>query len=103
MPNDESTGFTVEVRPSGARFHCNDDETILQAATRSGMHLFSNCQKGECGSCKVRLKKGQIKLSTFMLSALSMTEIDADYTLACRSYPRTDLVIIAETIGMHRE
>ena len=34
-----------------------------------------------------------------MLSALSMAEIDADYTLACRSFPRSDVVIVAELVG----
>jgi len=91
--------FRVEIRPMLASFDCAGDESLLEGAAKCGLHLFSNCQRGECGSCKVRIKSGQIKLEPFMLSALSMAEIDADYTLACRSFPRTELVIVAETVG----
>ncbi|MBT4890133.1 MAG: 2Fe-2S iron-sulfur cluster binding domain-containing protein [Rhodospirillales bacterium] len=99
MTTEEQNYFRVEIRPSMVSFDCREDETLLEGAGHSGLHLFSNCQKGECGTCKVRIKKGQIKLAPFMMSALSMSEIDADYTLACRSYPRSDIVIVAELVG----
>ncbi|NQV43497.1 MAG: 2Fe-2S iron-sulfur cluster binding domain-containing protein [Rhodospirillales bacterium] len=89
----------VEIRPCGASFDCAPDESLLNGAARCGLHLFSNCQRGECGTCKVKIRTGQIKLEPFMLSALSMAEIDADYTLACRSFPRSDVVIVAELVG----
>ena len=88
--------FRVTVRPYLASYDCAPNETLLAAAHACGLMLFNNCQKGECGTCKVRIKKGRVKLAPFMLSALSMAEIDADYTLACRSYPRSDIVIVAE-------
>lgn len=88
--------FKVKVWPGGASFDCYSGETILDASRNSGLPLASNCQRGECGTCKVRIRKGKIKLDKFMLSALSMQDIDADYTLACRSYPLTDLELLAE-------
>lgn len=88
--------FRVTVRPYLVSYDCAADETLLAAAHGCGLMLFNNCQKGECGTCKVRIKKGQVKLAPFMLSALSMADIDADYTLACRSYPRSDVEIVAE-------
>lgn len=91
--------FKVEIRPYGASFDCAADESLLVGAARCGLNLFSNCQRGECGTCKVKIRSGQIKLEPFMLSALSMAEIDADYTLACRSFPRSDVVIVAELVG----
>lgn len=91
--------FRVTVKPCGASFDCYSGESVLAASQASGLALASNCQRGECGSCKVRIKKGRIKLAPFMLSALSMAEIDADYTLACRSYPLTDLEIVSELVG----
>lgn len=89
----------IEIRPYGASFDCSPDESLLNGALRCGLNLFSNCQRGECGTCKVKIRSGQVKLEPFMLSALSMAEIEADYTLACRSFPRTDVVIIAELAG----
>ncbi len=95
----ERTMYRVTIRPYDASFDCAADETLLQGSRKSGLFLFTNCQLGECGTCKVKIRKGQIRLAPFMLSALSMSEIDTDYTLACRSYPLTDLVIAAELAG----
>ncbi len=89
----------IEIQPCGASFDCSPDESVLDGAAYCGIHLFSNCQRGECGSCKVRIRSGQIKLAPFMWSALSMDEIDADLALACRSFPRSDVVIVAEMAG----
>lgn len=101
IPEDETERqfHRVEIRPWNASFDCASDETLLEGSEKCGLHLFSNCQRGECGSCKVRVRRGQVKLAPFMFSALSMGEIEADYTLACRSYPRSGLVIIAEVLG----
>lgn len=92
----EKPVFRITVRPYGASYDCHGDETLLQASRACGLVLANNCRQGECGTCKVRIKKGRIKLAPFMLSALSMPEIDADYTLACRSYPLTDVEILVE-------
>ena len=95
----ENTVFRVMIRPYGASFDCYPGETLLEASRKSGLVLVNSCQRGECGSCKVRIRKGRIRLAPFMLSALSMPEIDADYTLACRSYPLTDVEILVELPG----
>ncbi len=92
----EKKVFKVKVWPGGASFDCYEGETILEASKNSRLPLASNCQKGECGTCMVRIRKGKIKLAPFMLSALSMQDIEADYTLACRSYPLEDLEILTE-------
>ena len=91
--------FRVTIRPYGSSFDCAPDETLLVGARQSGLSFFSECQKGDCGTCKVRVRKGRVKLAPFSLVALSISEVDADYTLACRSYPRSDLVIAAEIVG----
>ncbi len=95
----EHKKFRVTIRPYDASFECAADETLLQGSRKSGLFLFTNCQRGECGTCMVKIRKGRINLEPFMLSALSISEIDDGYTLACRSYPRTDLVIAAELAG----
>ncbi len=95
----EKKVFKVVVKPYGASFDCYAGESILAASQNSGLTLANNCQRGECGTCKVKIRKGKIKLAPFMLSALSMHEIDADYTLACRSTPLTDIEILVELPG----
>jgi len=91
--------FRVTIRPYGASYDCAAGETLLEASRKCGLVLANNCQRGECGTCKVKIRKGRIKLAPFMLSALSMNEIEADYTLACRSYPLTDVEILVELPG----
>lgn len=91
--------YRVTIRPYGASYDCYSGETLLEASRKSGLVLANNCRQGECGTCKVKIRKGRVKLAPFMLSALSMPEIDADYTLACRSYPITDVEILVELPG----
>ncbi len=95
----EANLLRVTIRPHLASFECAAGETLLDGARRCGLSMFDNCRKGECGTCKVRVREGRVRLAPFMLSALSMSEIDAEYTLACRSYPLSDLVIVAELVG----
>ncbi len=91
--------FRITVRPYGASFDCAPDETLLAGAQGCGLFLFSNCQQGECGSCKVRVREGRVKLAPFRITAITLAEIEDDTTLACRSYPRSDLIIAAELTG----
>ena len=91
--------FRVTIAPYGASFDCAAGETLLEASRLSGLVLFNNCRQGECGSCKVRIREGRVRLAPFMWSALSLAEIEADYTLACRSYPLTDLELVTELVG----
>ncbi len=95
----ERTAYRVLIRPYGSSFDCFADETLLTASRLAGLPLSSHCQQGACGHCKIRIRKGRVRLAPFMLSALSMEEIEADYTLACRSYPKTDLEIVTELVG----
>ncbi len=96
---NEKTVYRVTIKPYDASFDCGRDETLLGGSRRCGLTLFNNCRQGECGTCKVRVRKGRVRLAPFMFSALSISEIDADYTLACRSYPLGDLTIAAEIAG----
>ena len=96
---NEKAVYRVTIESYDASFDCADDEALLGGSRRCGLTLFNNCQQGECGTCKVRNRKGRVCLAPFMFSALSISEIDADYTRACRSYPLGDLVIVAEIAG----
>ncbi|MDC9720251.1 MAG: 2Fe-2S iron-sulfur cluster-binding protein [Gammaproteobacteria bacterium] len=99
MTTKSSNYYRVTIKPSMASFDCAENESILKGAAKCGLYLCSNCQRGECGTCKVKMKKGQVKLDRFMLSALSPSEIDANYTLACRSYPRDHVELVAQLVG----
>lgn len=39
-------------------FNCKDDETILEAAIKSGINIEHSCKNGRCNSCKARVVSG---------------------------------------------
>ncbi len=85
--------FEVSVLPSRHRFDVNEGETILAAAIRQGVGLPYGCQDGACGSCKCQWISGEFELGLHQLKALSEAEHAAGFILACRTHPRSDLVI----------
>tara|TARA_B110000881_G_C18241610_1_gene348868 strand:- start:181 stop:561 length:381 start_codon:yes stop_codon:yes gene_type:complete len=101
--SEEENIFRIIVQPYAASFDCGSNETLLHGSRRSGLTLFNNCQQGECRKCKVRIREGRVRLGSFMHSALSFEDLRADYTLACRSYPLSNLEIVAELSGWPEE
>ncbi|MDO8300858.1 CDP-6-deoxy-delta-3,4-glucoseen reductase [Lacisediminimonas sp.] len=93
--------FQVRVEPSGHQFECEDGETLLAAAIRSGIGLPYGCKNGACGSCKGRLMAGQLTHGTHQEKALSAAEEQQGYALFCCATPHTDVTIEArEVIGL---
>lgn len=45
----------------------------------------------------------RVRLGSFMPSALSFEDVQADRTLACRSFPLSNLEIVAELTGWPEE
>ncbi|HEY3238138.1 MAG TPA: 2Fe-2S iron-sulfur cluster binding domain-containing protein, partial [Acidimicrobiia bacterium] len=79
------TGFTVE---------CREDEDVVTAALRQGYILLTECREGICATCKGYLVDGDYdELLTHSVHALSPSEEEEGYVLACRLQPRSDLVI----------
>jgi CDP-4-dehydro-6-deoxyglucose reductase len=93
--------FQVRVEPSGHQFACEDGETLLLAAIRSGIGLPYGCKNGACGSCKGRLVAGQLTHGAHQEKALSAAEEQQGYALFCCATPHTDVTIEArEVIGL---
>ena len=67
--------------------------TILDAALRGGVPVPHQCCSGQCGSCKCRLLKGQVKHDAFLPEALSKREVSDGWVLACRARPKTDVEV----------
>ena len=62
-----------------------DGETLLQTARRARAPLSSNCEKGECAACMVRIRKGNVTMARN--EVLSEDEISLGYTLGCQAVP----------------
>ena len=79
LPDEKS----VEVKP---------DQTLLDAARQAGVYVNSLCGgDGICGRCRLILCDGQIEETPHSL--LTREEVKSSYILACKCWPRSDLVV----------
>lgn len=91
--------FQVTIRPSGRTFVVEGNETILEAALRTGIGLPYGCKNGACGTCKSKVIEGQWQQGPHSSSALKPEEQAAGSVLVCCSRPQTDLVIEARELS----
>ncbi|MCU5771329.1 class I ribonucleotide reductase maintenance protein YfaE [Erwiniaceae bacterium BAC15a-03b] len=55
------TASTITLRTSGAQLQCDDDYPSLLAALEANKtYIEYQCREGFCGSCRVRLLKGEV-------------------------------------------
>jgi CDP-4-dehydro-6-deoxyglucose reductase len=85
----------VQVKPSGREFFVDGDDSLLEAALRSGLSLDYGCSIGSCGQCKARVVSGQVQRTRHSDYALSAAEKNAGVVLMCCNTALTDLVIEA--------
>ena len=85
----------VTVRFEGAEtvFPCRFDQTLLDAATSSGLDVPFSCQEGHCGACMVKLASGTVEGRAS--SGLSRRDRVAGFVLACQSRPSSPEVRIS--------
>lgn len=69
------------------------DETLLQAAIRSGLPLPHGCRSGRCGACRVRLLAGEVAHDAHATAALTPAERARGLILACRARAVGDVAI----------
>lgn len=84
--------FRVTFTRSGLTVDVAEDERVLTAGLRAGVALASECRKGMCKTCMVRVD-GIIDQSDAYL--ISDDELAAGYALICVGRPRSDLRVEA--------
>ncbi|NWG87042.1 MAG: 2Fe-2S iron-sulfur cluster binding domain-containing protein [Hydrogenophilaceae bacterium] len=89
----------VTVQPSGHDFFVEGNDTLLEAALRTGIPLNYGCSTGNCGECKARLVSGQIKKVHPYDYVLSESEKANGGFLLCSYTAVTDVIIEAEVAG----
>lgn len=77
---------------SGVSIDVAEDERVLPAGLRAGVALASECRKGMCKTCMVRVD-GIIDQSDAYL--ISDAELAQGYALICVGRPRSDLRVHA--------
>lgn len=93
--------FLVTELSSGKQFKCAPDKNLLQGMEGStvGFQLVRcipvGCRGGGCGICKIQIVEGQYEARKMSAERVSSVEIKKNIVLACRVYPRSDLVVRA--------
>jgi ferredoxin len=90
---------TIKLTDTGETFCCRDDQHLLQ-----GMQTFQigkpmldaitvGCRGGGCGVCRIRVVEGEYELKKMSRKHVSAEEQAEGIVLACRVFPRCDLLV----------
>ena len=86
--------ITVDGAPES--FWCGEDTHVLAAMEKArGRGIPVGCRNGGCGACKVRVTSGLYALGKMSRAVVSLQEQAEGCVLACRTYPRSDLHLVA--------
>jgi len=89
----------VTVLPSKHDFLVEGQDTLLEAAMRSGIPLSYGCSGGNCGLCKAKIVSGQVKKTLNHDFVISETEKSQGYVLLCSNTAVSDVVLEAPVAG----
>jgi CDP-4-dehydro-6-deoxyglucose reductase, E3 len=93
----------ARLHPGGHGFQVRDDETVLAAALRQGVHLPDGCRTGSCGVCRAHLASGRVRYPHGLPLGLTAHERETGDVLLCRAVPDTDLVLVAQEVSAAAE
>jgi ferredoxin len=84
---------TIRIEDDASDYSADDGETVLLALRRQGITLPSSCESGECGTCKVQLRAGEVHELDYDPWALEPDVRARGIVLACRATVWSDIVI----------
>ncbi len=83
----------VNFEPVDLQMDVAEDENILDAAFRQGIHLMHGCREGRCSACKSYLLDGDVQMANYSTFACNDAEVEEGYVLLCRSHAFSDCTI----------
>jgi propane monooxygenase reductase subunit len=83
----------ISFDPVDIDMEVSEDENILDAAFRQGIHLMHGCREGRCSACKSYVLDGDIQMENYSTFACNDSEVDDGYVLLCRSHAFSDCTI----------
>lgn len=84
---------TISFEPVDIEMEVGEDENILDAAFRQGIHLMHGCREGQCSACKSYVLDGEIQMERYSTFACNDAEVEEGYVLLCRSHAFSDCTI----------
>jgi CDP-4-dehydro-6-deoxyglucose reductase, E3 len=83
---------TIRLLPNGWEVGCRDDRSILEALEEAGHPLPNDCRAGHCGTCRIRMRSGDVDRGLYMPMALSDEDVADGYLLSCVATPVTPVI-----------
>lgn len=83
----------IHFEPVDIEMEVGEDEKILDAAFRQGIHLMHGCREGQCSACKSYILDGDIQMERYSTFACNDAEVDEGYVLLCRAHAFSDCTI----------
>jgi uncharacterized 2Fe-2S/4Fe-4S cluster protein (DUF4445 family) len=84
--------YRIKFLPSERTFPIDENETVLESAMRSGIHINASCGgNGACGKCRIKIREG--KTHSKVHAKITQWEYDEGVRLACMTRPAGDLVV----------
>ena len=92
------TTYQVLWMQTQTAFEVNEDESVLDAATRQGVDLPHECTFGGCGTCRMKVEDGEFAYVDGELPLAMTDEEHAEgYALACQARAKSNLVISVDS------
>ena len=76
---------TVSIPALGLQLQAEADENLLKVLRRHRVPIGWSCRRGECGSCKCVLERGEVDLRGYQPGALPASQREQGIILACSS------------------
>ena len=83
----------IKFDPVDIEMEVCEEENILDAAFRQGIHLMHGCREGRCSACKSYLLDGDVQMDNYSTFACNDAEVEEGYVLLCRSHAFSDCTI----------
>lgn len=83
----------INFEPVDIEMEVGEDEYILDAAFRQGIHLMHGCREGRCSACKSFVLDGDIEMDNYSTFACNESETEEGLVLLCRSTAYSDCTI----------
>ena len=88
--------YQLIIEPTGEEVEVEEGQNILDACLRAGIWMPHACCHGLCGTCKVEVLEGEVKIGDASSFALMDIERDEGKVLACCATLESDAVIEAD-------
>ena len=83
----------IRFEPVDIEMDVTEDDKILDAAFRQGIHLMHGCKEGQCSACKSYVLEGDLQMERYSTFACNDAEVAEGYVLLCRAHAFSDCTI----------